>query len=228
MLATFKPVTFDVRGRRTRAGVPRWLVLLLTGFVAGAGGVIYVQEKHLPPRLTFDDSARLQARAERSEAEQQRMARELTENGRKLQSALTDKKTLTDQLAERTRAVEGLRADVATLVAALPPDPRGGVVAVRSGRFRAGAGRLAYDILLTREGAGERALAGRMQLVVAGQTARGSETTVTLPPVPVAIGTHQSVTGEAPLPEGFSPQQATVRVTDAGGAVLGTRVLYTR
>jgi hypothetical protein len=228
MLAPFKPVTFDVRGRRTRAGVPRWLVLLLAGLVAGAGGVVYLQEKHLPPRLSFDDSARLLTRAEQSESEQQRLARELAQTERLLQAALTEKKTLADQLAERSRAVEGLRADVAALVAALPPDPRGGAVAVRSGRFRAAGGRLAYDVLLTRDGAGERALAGRMHLVVAGQTARGSETTVALPPVPVTIGTHQSVAGEAALPEGFSPQQATVRVTDAGGGLLGTRVLYVR
>lgn len=228
MLATFKPVTFDVRGRRSRARVPRWLLLLLAGLVAGAGGVVYVQERHLPPRLSYDDSTRLLARAEQAEADRERLARDLAETGRRLQAALAEKKTLTDQLADRGRVLDGLRADVATLVGALPPDPRGGAVAVRSGRFRAGGGRLAYDVLLTRGAAGERALAGQMQLVVAGQTARGSETTVALPPVPVAIGTHQSVTGEAPLPDGFSPQQATVRVTDAGGALLGSRVLYVR
>ena len=46
MLGSSKPVVFDpYGGRRKRRGVPRWLVLLLLGIAAGAGGVIYVQER---------------------------------------------------------------------------------------------------------------------------------------------------------------------------------------
>jgi hypothetical protein len=229
MLGKFKPVAFDRYGRRKRAGVPRWLVLLLLGIATGAAGVIYVQESHLPPRLSYDASTRLKAAYEKAEGERQRLARELEETGGQLEKALAENGKLTDELAGSRRTVDGLRADVATLVAALPPDPRGGTVAVRAGRFRAAEGRLAYDVLLTRDGTGARALGGQMQLVLSGQSARGGETTVTLPPVSVSIGTHQSVTGEAPLPGGFTPQQATVRVTDGpGGALLGMRVLYVR
>lgn len=230
MLGEFKPVAFDRYGRRRRsARVPRWLVLLLLGIAVGAAGVLYVQERHLPPRLSHDASARLTQAYEKAEAERQRLAGELAETGRRLEAALGEQKAAVQQLADARRAAEGLRADVATLVAALPPDPRGGAVAVRAGRLRATDGALAYEILLTRDGAGGRPLAGQMHLVVAGQAERGGETTVTLPPVAITIGTHQSVSGQTPLPRGFSPRQATVRITDgAGGALLGMRVLYVR
>jgi hypothetical protein len=229
MLGKFKPVAFDRYGRRRRTGVPRWLVLLVVGLAGGAAGVIYVQESHLPPRLSYDESTRLKAAFEKAEAERQRLSRELEQTGRQLEAALADKKALSDELVAGRRDVERLRADVATLVAALPPDPRGGSVAVRAARFRAGEGSLAYDVLLTRDRPGDRPMAGQVQLVVSGQAARGGETTVTLPPVAVSIGSHQSVSGEASLPSGFTPQQATVRVTDGpGGALLGMRVLFVR
>lgn len=230
MLGTFKPVAFDRYGRRRRpARVPRWLVLLLLGIGVGAAGVLYVQERHLPPRLSHEASTRLTQAYEKAEAERQRLSGELAETGRQLEAALARGQTLEQQLAEARRSVDGLRADVATLVAALPPDPRGGAVAVRAARLRAADGVLAYEILLTRDRTGERPLAGQLQLVVSGQAERGGETSVTLPPVPLSIGSHQSVSGQAPLPPGFVPQQATVRVTDGpGGALLGMRVLYVR
>jgi hypothetical protein len=230
MLGTFKPVAFDRYGRRRKtARVPRWLVLLLIGIGAGAAGVLYVQERHLPPRLSHDASTRLTQAYDQAEADRQRLARELAETGRLLEAALGQQKTLEQQLGEARRSVDGLRADVATLVAVLPPDPRGGAVAVRAARLRAADGALSYDILLTREATHERPLAGQLQLVVSGQSERGGETTVTLPAVALSIGSHQSVSGQAPLPAGFAPQRATVRVTDgAGGALLGMRVLYVR
>lgn len=228
MLGTFKPVAFEDRRRRRRPRVPRWLVLLGAGLAAGAGGVIYVQERHLPPRLPYEAAARLSERVEQLGAERQRLAGELAQAQQQLQAALAERQALAEQLDASRRSAESLRSDVATLVAALPPDPRGGAVAVRAGRFRAGDGRLAYDVLLTRDGAGSRPLAAKMQLVVSGQAARGAESSVTLPPVPVTIATHQNLSGEAPLPDGFTPQQASVRITDAGGVLLGSRVLYVR
>jgi len=230
MLGEFKPVAFDRHGRRRRrAGLPRWMVLLLLGIGVGAAGVVYVQERHLPPRLSYDASTRLQQAYEKAESERQRLARELADTAGQLETALAESKRLGEQLADSRRSVEGLRADVATLVAALPPDPRGGAVAVRAARLRASGEALAYDVLLTRDKAGSRPLAGQLQFVVSGRTASGGETTVTLPPVAVSIGTHHSASGELPLPRGFAPQQATVRITDGpGGALLGMRVLYVR
>jgi hypothetical protein len=228
MLGEFKPVAFEDRRRRRRVRVPRWLLLLGAGLAIGAGGVVYVQERHLPPRLSYDAAQRLTERVQQLEAEGQQLAAALAQAQQQLQSASAGRDALAARLDESRRTAQSLQADVAALVGALPPDPRGGAVAVRVGRFRADAGQLAYDVLLTRDDAGAQPLRAQMQLVVSGQAARGAETSVTLPPVPVSIATHQSLSGEAPLPDGFTPQQAAVRITDAGGALLGSRILHVR
>src|SRR5439155_11951312 len=55
MFGQSKAVIFEPYGRRrSRRTVPRWLVLLLSGIVVGAGGVVFVQERYLPPRLSAD------------------------------------------------------------------------------------------------------------------------------------------------------------------------------
>ena len=62
MLGHSKPIPFDPYGsrRRSRKRFPGWLLLLLSGIAIGAGGVVYVQERHLPPRLSAAESTRLQ------------------------------------------------------------------------------------------------------------------------------------------------------------------------
>ena len=145
---------------------------------------------------------------------------------------LTGTKTaekLTDELAASRATTGRLRDDIAVAVAALPPDPRGGAVEVRAGRFVSRANALGYELVLTRERLGAKPLEGVVQLVVGGATARGVEASVTSPPAPVAIGAHAVVRGSVALPEGFKPRQAMVQVLDrAGGRPIGMRVLLVK
>lgn len=227
MFGTFKPVAFEPYGRRrSRWGVPRWLMLLLFGIAVGAGGVIYVQERYLPPRLSAAATVELRTAFEKAEAERLRLKNELAETTKRLASTVTDKKALGDELEASRAATARLRDDVASLVAALPPDPRGGVIEVRAARFTAKGATLAYDVVLSRERAGDKALAGVMQLVVEGESSRGGATTVNLEPVAISVGTHESLRGSMRLPEGFKPREMTVQLLDrAGGRLLGRRVL---
>lgn len=230
MFGQHKPVVFDPYGRRRkRRAVPRWLVLLLTGAAIGAGGVVFVQERYLPPRLSADASAALRSAFERAEGERQRLATELAGTVKQLDAALAEKKTLAEGLAASRQAVEHLRADVSALAAVLPPDPRGGPVQVRAARFSADDGQLLYEVVLSRERAGAKPLPGVMQLVVAGTPARGPETSVTLQPVSLSLGNVETLRGGLPLPEGFTPRQTKVNVMDrVGGKLLGTRVINVR
>jgi len=230
MFGQSKPVVFERYGkRRSSWRLPRWLVLLLLGIAVGAGGVVFVQERYLPPRLTADASTQLRSAFEQADAERQRLQRELGETGKQLATALADKKRQDAELAAPHAAAQRLRDDMAAVIAALPPDPRGGAVEVRAGRFAAQAGALAYDVVLTRERDATTPLAGVMQLSVAGASARGVESSVTLKPVDVSIGSHEIVRGSLPLPDGFKPRQATVQVLDrAGGKPLGMRVMLVR
>src|SRR3546814_2830463 len=53
----FKPMPYGST-RRTRR-IPRWLVLILTGIVLGAGGLLFLQKSYGPTRLTVEQSEQL-------------------------------------------------------------------------------------------------------------------------------------------------------------------------
>ena len=226
MPGSSKPIPFDpYRRRRSRRGLPRWLVLLLLGVVLGAAGVVYVQERHLPPRLSADASTRLRESFDRADAERQRLQAELTATVDRLRGTLDENKRLAADVGARGETVQRLRQDIAALVASLPPDPRSTPVAVRAARFEVQGDTLAYNVVLSREHAGKSPFGGVMQLVVAGASGRANDT-VTLAPVPISIGLYDTVRGSVPLPQGFKPRQTTIQVLDkAGGKLMGMRVI---
>lgn len=228
MFGRSKPVVFEPYGRR-RGGwrIPRWLLLLLTGTVAGAGGVIYLQERVLPPRLSTAESASLREAFDQADGERGRLQGELAATKRQLDTVQATSQAQAAELGSGRALVRGLRADVAALVEALPPDPRdSNAVAVRAGRFSASGNLLTYDLVLTRARAGAKPLAGVLQLSVAGEPAGNGPATVNAKPVPLAIASHEVVHGSVALPEGFKPRQTTVQVLDReAGKALGMRVL---
>jgi len=88
---------------------------------------------------------------------------------------------------------------------------------------------LGYDIVLTRERGGGKPIAGVMQLVVEGESARGVKVTAPLKPVALSIGSQAIVRGSLPLPEGFRPRLTTVQVIDhVSGKSLGMRVMLVK
>lgn len=230
MFGQDKPVVLERYGkRRSRWSVHPWLVLLLAGIALGAGGVVYVQENHLPPRLSAGESATLRASFEQADRERQRLTSELGSTAKRLDSALADSQRLTQDLATSREAGERLRGLTSALVASLPPDPRGGAIEIRAARFTVDGAALAYDVVLTRERAGSTALKGVMQLIVSGASGRGTDTSATLAPVNISVGPFETLRGSVPLPEGFKPRQATIQLLDRlGGKLLGQRVLYVK
>lgn len=221
------PVVFQAYGARRRRRVPPWLWLLAFGIAAGAALVVVAQERWLPPRLSAAASAELRGAYEQAEAERKRLAAALHATSGRLDAALAEGRTLASQLAAARQRADGLADDVASLVSALPPDPRGGAVQIRAARFEPATGGLSYDIVLAREGA-RRALSGVLQLVVAGD-AEGEPQRVTLEPIAVSVASHEGVRGHVDLPAGFTPRQATVQVLDrAGGRRLGLRIVNVR
>lgn len=226
MFASSRPVPFEPYGRRRRRGVPRWLLLLLLGTAIGAGAVVFVQERYLPPRLSADESTQLRESYQQAETERRRLEHDLAETSKRLNATLGENKSLADALAESRSTAERLRQDVASVIDALPPDPRGGAVQVRAARLDAERGALTYDVLLSRERSGAKALSGVMQLVVSGSSARGADARVAGEPVALSIAGHQSLRGSMPLPEGYKPRQATINVLDrVDGKLLGKRVI---
>ncbi len=222
--------TFHLYGKRpSRWPLPRWLTLLLLGTAAGAAGLWALQERYLPPRLTVQASAQLRSACEQADADRNRLQAERDQAQQSLQAALAQSRGLGQDLAASRAALQRLQGDLAAVVAALPPDPRAGTVAVRAARFAARGGMLAYEVVLSRDGARGQPLAGQMHLVLSGASARRGADTVTLKPVALSLGGHEVLRGSLPLPEGFRPQQATVQIVDQpAGRLLGTRLLLVR
>lgn len=209
--------------------MPRWLLLLLGGMLAGAAAVVTVQQRWLPPRLGAAESAALRQSFAQADGERRQLQAELAQVQQRLQQASADKATLGAALASSRTDAERSREDLLSVLQSLPPDPRGGSVEVRAGQFSARDGALDYQLVLTRDGGARKPLAGVLQFTVAGESARGAPATLALQPIALSLGSHEVMRGSLPLPEGFKPRQTTVQVLDrAAGKALGMRVLLVR
>jgi hypothetical protein len=226
MLENFKPVAFEPYGRkRSSWRPPGWLVLLLLGVAAGVAGVLVVQERFMPPRLSVTEASTLRERMAQAEQDRDRARSDLVATTQRLDGVVAERKSLADELAADRERTKNSRANEEFLIASLPPDPRGGVIEVRAARITRQRGALGYEVLLTRAKGGDAPMAAVMQFVVKG-VAGGTERFVTLEPIKVAVGSNQSLRGSVPLPDAFTPRQTTIQVFDrVGGKQLGMRVM---
>jgi hypothetical protein len=230
MFGKSKPVVFHAYGqRRSSWRLPRWLVLLLTGTALGVAAVVGVQERLLPPRLSVGESAALRSAFDTADAERQQLRSSLAQTQQRLATAEAAHKAQVDELASARVGLTRLREDLAAVVTALPPDPRGGTVAVRAGRFSVKGNQLSYDLVLTRDRASSKPLPSTLRLLVAGANDRGVPTTAPAKTQLLQLGSHEVVRGSMPLPPGFKPQQTTVQLLDPNaGTAQGMRVLQVR
>ncbi len=230
MFGSSKPVVLSYGSRRQRGWrPPGWLLLLLFGIAVGAGGLWLLQEEYLPPRLSAEASSELRSAYEQADVERKSLKTQLASTTQQLDAAKATTQRQSEELAAPRAAAQKLRDDMGALIAALPADPRGGAVEVRTARFVPQGNALAYDVVLTRERDTAKPLAGVMQFSVLGLTARGVETTVASKPVDVSVGAHALVRGSLPLPDGVRARQVTVQVLDApGGKTLGMRVMLVK
>ena len=229
MFGRSKSVAFEPYGRRRPRGrPPGWLILLLLGIAAGAGGVVFVQERYLPPRLSPAASAELRGELATANAARISFESQLAQNSQRLATTLAERTKLVDTVAASRPTLDGLREDLAAVIDTLPADPRGGTVEIRAGRLTAKDGTLAYDLVLTHERGTAKPLAASVRFGVAGETGRGASGTFAAPPVAVTIGARLVLRGSLALPAGFRARQATVQIVDSAGRALGMRVLLVR
>lgn len=225
------PVVFEPYGYRKRRSwsIPRWLVWLTIGILLGAGGLLYVQQEYLPARLSPEESDRLQTRVSELEGEQERVQGALDTATQQLRASEAQSERLSGELATARERLQKQQQDLALFEEVMPPDPRGGAIAVRAARFSNENGRLAYHVLLTRDAKSSKAFRGVMQLVVAGERASGRNESVALDPVQVNLASYVHLQGVLALPDGFTARQATIRVLDGpDGRVQGMRVIHVR
>jgi len=229
MFGRSKPVVFDPYRRQRRGRIPGWVWLLLAGIAVGALAVIGVQERLLPPRLSAGESSALRQSYTQADADRTRLQAELSQSQQALKDITAERDRLQAERDGQAVQIEQQQPAIDFLVDALPPDPRGGSVAVRGARFVARSGALQYAVALARESGSAKPLSVTMQLLATGQSAAGTERTVELQPVALKLPGRSVAMGQVPLPSGFLPQQVTVKVFgDDGGRPLGMRVLVVR
>ncbi|OWT60412.1 DUF6776 family protein [Candidimonas nitroreducens] len=220
----FKPTAYGST-RRTRR-VPRWLVLLLTGVVLGAGGLLFLQKNYGPPRLTVEQSEQLHNDLNNSNLDKQRLQSQLNQATRDLSAARSKIGSLTTQVQQAQAQVAKTASDLQLFVNAMPPGPRGTSPGIRSAAFENNAGNLDYQILIMQDPAKKIATyQGTLELVVAGNYTSGKHANITLPIGDTSLQQYVFVRGSVQLPDGFSARQVTIRLTDGNKRLSATRTL---
>ncbi|MBV6306683.1 hypothetical protein KVP10_17470 [Candidimonas humi] len=220
----FKPTAYGSTRRPRR--VPRWLVLLLTGVVLGAGGLLFLQKNYGPPRLTVEQSEQLHNDLNNINLDKQRLQSQLNQATHDLNEArakITAQSTQVQQAqAQSTKAA----SDLQMFINAMPPDPRGTSPGIRSADFKNNAGNLDYQILLMQDPSKKSATyQGTLELVVAGNYPSGKHANITLPIGDTSLQQYVFVRGSVQLPEAFTARQVTVRLTDSNKRLSATRTL---
>ncbi|AWP76632.1 DUF6776 family protein [Bordetella bronchiseptica] len=222
----FKPSVYQP-GKRTRR-MPRWLVLLLVGIVLGAGGVLFLQTNYGPQRLTVEQSEQLHTELSAANLERQRLQTQLDEAiGQRDANKSTHEQLTTDLAQARTR-IDTLNQELLLFQDAMPPDPRGGDIGVRSAVFKRQPGQLSYQVLIMRENHAGPAFKGNVTLAIEGNYANGRRGTLTPDPLALDLQRYNNTQGVLPLPDGFTPRSVTIRVLDGQQKQHAMRIYYVR
>lgn len=220
----FQPTAYGNTRRARR--IPRWLVLMLTGIVLGSGGLLFLQKSYGPTRLTVEQSEQLHYDLNSSNMDKQRLQAQLNQQGHELKEAKATVASQAANLAKAQEQVAKLTADLQLFADAMPPDPRGTSPGIRSAAFSNEAGQLAYQILVMQDDKNTDTFKGDVELVVAGRYPNGKTANIELPVFNIELQQYTHAHGSAPLPEGFTARQVTIKITQQGSKKLSaTRTL---
>ncbi len=220
----FKPTAYGNTRRARR--IPRWLVLMLTGIILGAGGLLFLQKSYGPTRLTVEQSEQLHYDLNSSNMDKQRLQSQLSQQNHDVKETQSTLESQTAELAKAKQQVAKLTTDIQMFADAMPPDPRGTTPGIRAASFNNEEGRLAYQILVMQDEGKADTFTGEVQLVVAGRYPNGNSANIDLPPFNIELRQYTHVQGAADLPKGFTARQATIKITQQGSkTVRATRTL---
>ncbi len=224
--AVFKPSVYQP-GQRTRR-MPRWLVLLLVGIALGAGGVLFLQTNYGPQRLTVEQSEQLHTELSASNLERQRLQTQLEEATQQRDANKTGHEKLTSDLAEARAKIETLNKELVLFQDAMPPDPRGGNLGIRSASFKRAPGLLDYQVLVMREDRQGAPFKGTLTFTIEGSYPNGRAATVTPEGPALTVDRYDYALGQLKLPDGFTAKVVVLRVLDANQKQQAMRIYYVR
>ncbi|TFL13965.1 hypothetical protein CSC67_07245 [Pusillimonas caeni] len=223
----FQPTAYG--STRRRRGIPRWLVLILTGIVLGAGGLLFLQKSYGPPRLTAEESERLHQDLNSANIDKQRLQSQLAQQTRDLEEARSTLSGQDGRLEQLQTRVNSLQEDIQMLVKDIPPDPRGTSPGIRAAELTSQSGTLNYQVLVMQDDPSAATFEGRITFVVEGRYPNGRSNTITLDPVEFNVDHYKYVKGSAPLPDGMTGRLVTIRITQGEATrLVATRTIRVR
>ncbi|SRR5690606_32841160 len=209
----FRPTAY---GSSRRRGIPRWLVLLVTGIVIGAGGLLFLQKSYGPTRLTVEQSEQLHYDLNSANMDKQRLQTQLNQHAQELKDARARIETQDAELERRQAEIDRLNSDVALFTETAPDDPRGTSPGIRAVSFRYSEGQLDYHILVMQDADKAEPFTGEVTLTAAGRYSNGRSGNVELTPFPVSLERYTHLQGTLEVPEGFTPREVTIQIRAEG------------
>jgi hypothetical protein len=208
--------------------MPRWLVLLLVGIALGAGGVLFLQTNYGPQRLTVEQSEQLHTELSASNLERQRLQSQLEEATQQRDANKSGHEKLTTDLAEARSKIETLNKELVLFQDAMPPDPRGGNLGIRSATFKRAPGLLDFQVLVMREDRQGAPFKGTLTFSIEGTYPNGRAATVTPEGPTLDVDRYDYAIGQLKLPDGFTPKVVVLRVMDGAQKQHAMRIYYVR
>ncbi|MBR8651915.1 hypothetical protein KDH83_01165 [Achromobacter sp. Marseille-Q0513] len=224
--AVFKPSVYQP-GQRTRR-MPRWLVLLLVGIGLGAGGVLFLQTNYGPQRLTVEQSEQLHSELSAANLERQRLQSQLEETTQQRDANKTGHEKLTSDLAEARSKIDALNKELVLFQDAMPADPRGGNLGIRSATFKRAPGLLDFQVLVMREERQGAPFKGTLTFSIDGSYPNGRVATITPEGPTLNVDRYDYALGQLKLPDGFTPKVVVLRVMDGAQKQQAMRIYYVR
>lgn len=209
--------------------MPRWLVLLLAGVVLGAGGVLFLQTNYGPQRLTVEQSEQLHGELSAANIDRQRLQGQVEELTQQRDAARATHDKLTADLAQARQQIQGLNKDLTLFQDAVPPDPRGGPIGIRSAVLSRQPGQLTYQVLVMRDKDTTGVpFKGTLAFSIEGRYPNGRSGTVTPDALPVDLDRFDNLSGTLQLPDGFIARGVTIKVLDSAQKQQAMRIYYVK
>lgn len=211
----FKPTAYGFSARRKRR-IPRWLVLMVTGMVLGAGGLLFIQKSYGPAMLTVEQSQQLHDELNSAKSENQRLQSRISLAERERAESLEKVSTVAERLDNHNDIVSALEKDITLFANAMQADPRNTSPGIRAADLINNDGKLDYTILLMQNSDDADEFKGTMNFNVMGRYPNGRNGYIDLDPIEVKFGRYVHAQGAAELPSGMVARQVTIQIFPEG------------
>lgn len=212
--AVFKPSVYESSNSRRGKRMPRWMVILFTGIIIGAGGFWFLQTNYGPKRLSVEESNNLTNEISALTQEKQRLQAELEKKSLDFDALEKNNSAQGNTLKSSQARIQQLTADLELIKKAIPADPSGNPIGIRAAEFEPEMGKLGYKLLIMKRDDSDPDIKGQLEFIVEGRYRNGKTGYAEIPPSEINVGAFQQISDTLTLPPTLTPRKVTVRIRD--------------